>query len=70
MLISLSTDGDVSQLVAAVQLLVGYGDVSQLAPALELLSETQRHDITLCLDLCVRHSRAAKMFMRVLERTC
>ena len=40
-LISLSTDGNVSQLAAAVQLLVGCGDVSQLAPALALASETQ-----------------------------
>ena len=40
-LISLSTDGDVSQLAAAVQLLVGCGDVPQLAPAFEMLSETR-----------------------------
>ena len=40
-LISLSTDGDVSQLATLVQLLVDCGDVSQLAPALGLPSETQ-----------------------------
>ena len=40
-LISLSTDGDASQLAAAVQRLVGRGDVSQLAPALEVGSEIQ-----------------------------
>ena len=40
-LISLSTDGDASQLAAAVQRLVACGDVSQLAPALEVGSEIQ-----------------------------
>ena len=50
-----------------IQLLVGCGDVSQLAPALALPSETQHQH---CVWTCVRHSRATKMFMRVLGRTC